>query len=142
MSFFFMSKRFYVDTCIWRDLLEDRSDGLRPLGEFAFQFLINCRKHSCKVLCSEFVIKELEKEFTRAEIDTLFEPFLDLIIFVSFNRKQLDESFSIKTSAHQADILHAIIARDNECVLITRDKHFSFLSDLVKVLSPEEVVFD
>lgn len=135
-------KRFYLDTCIWRDLLENRQSGFAPLGEFAFQFLTNCRKYKCLVFCSEFVLKELENDFSKGEVDDLLAPFLDLLVFVDFIKKQLEESFSIKTNAHQSDVLHAIIARDNECVLITRDKHFDFLENLVKVLSPEEFVFD
>ena len=36
-----MAKKFYLDTAIWRDYFEDRGDGTRPIGEFAFQFLRN-----------------------------------------------------------------------------------------------------
>ena len=35
-----MKRRFYLDTCIWRDYYENRSDNFRPLGEWAL-FLIN-----------------------------------------------------------------------------------------------------
>lgn len=139
-----MFKRFYVDTCIWRDLLEDRRSGFAPLGEFAFQFLNNCIKYNYFVYVSELVIWELEKYFEKSEIRLMFEPFLDIIVFVDFSREQNKEAFILAkqiSGAHRSDIGHAIIARDNECVLITRDKHFDFLSESIKAMAPEEVSF-
>lgn len=30
-------KKFYVDTSVWRDYFEDRSDGIRPFGGVRIQ---------------------------------------------------------------------------------------------------------
>ena len=54
-------KKFYVDTCIWLDFLEDRKDGLKPLGEFAFQFFRNCRRCGCRLGYSEATLFELKR---------------------------------------------------------------------------------
>ena len=37
------------------------------------------------------------------------------------------------------DALHAIIARDNNLVLVTRDKHFENIEDISKHFKPEEL---
>lgn len=140
-----MQKRFYLDTCIWRDLLEDRKSGYSFLGENAFQFLKNCRKFECVVLCSDLVINELRGYFSNSEIDSLLEPFLDLLLFVDYTKEETLEVPLILNKfkgIHFADILHALIARDNNSVLVTRDKHFELLNEIVISLKPEQVRFD
>ena len=138
-----MQKRFYLDTCIWRDLLEDRKSNYSFLGENAFQFLRKCRENDCIVLVSSFVVSELETYFSKEQIFDLFEPFNDITLFVEPSKESIRLAYEIgeKSSAHYSDIVHALIAKENECVLITRDKHFNFLTELVKVLLPEEVDF-
>jgi predicted nucleic acid-binding protein len=140
-----MQKRFYLDTCIWRDLLEDRKSGYSFLGENAFQFLKNCREFGCRVLCSDLVLDELGAYFTEEEVSSMLEPFLDLIEFVDYTK---EETIQVRlvvnkiSGVHFADVLHALVSRDNNAVIITRDKHFDLLSDIVTVLKPEEVHFD
>ena len=34
-------KRYYFDTCIWRDYFEDRKDKFRALGDLAFYLIKN-----------------------------------------------------------------------------------------------------
>ncbi len=140
-----MRKNFYLDTSIWRDYFEDRKDDLRPLGEFAFQFLKNCEKNKWKVLYSELVVYELKKDYSSERIKEVFSSFQDFIIKVKYSDEQILESKilakQIKES-HEADILHAILARDNKAVLVSRDKHFDCLTDIVKIIKPEEIIFD
>jgi predicted nucleic acid-binding protein len=140
-----MQKKFYLDTCIWRDLLEDRKSGYSFLGESAFQFLKSCREHEFRILCSDLVINELNNYFSNEEIDSLLEPFLDLIEFVNYIKEEAIEARLVVNNilgVHSADVLHAIIARDNNAVIITRDRHFDKLSEIVISLKPEEVRFD
>jgi len=139
-----MEKRFYLDSCVWRDLLERRTDRIRPLDEFAFQFLKNCREHRRKVVVSDLVCDELEKYFPKAMIDGLFDGFSDLLIFVKTDDLALKEASSCKSKykgAHFEDILHALIAKANGCAVVTRDRHFFSLFELVEVFLPEEVPF-
>ncbi len=140
-----MQKRFYLDTCIWRDLLEDRKSGFSFLGENAFQFLRKCREFNCSVLCSDLVLDELGAYFTEEEVSSLLEPFLDLIEFIDYTKEETFEVPLILNKfkeIHFADVLHAIVARDNNAILVTRDKHFELLSGIVISLKPEEVRFD
>lgn len=139
-----MAQKFYVDTAIWRDYFEDRRDGLRPLGEFAFQFLKKCRENQCKPLYSEPVLFEL-KDFPKKWTEELFFSFNDLLIKVSTSKKQMTEAKQLSKQRNIPfnDAFHAVIARDNSAIVVTRDAHFfEELSDIVKAQVPEEIIFD
>ena len=140
-----MQNRFYVDTCIWRDLFEERKGGLVPLGEFAFLFFKNCVKYKCIIVISSFVLFELKKAFSQNDINSSLEPFLDVIEFVDISYNKIERLFLKQGNiigVHNEDITHALIAKEFNCVLITRDKHFDSLVGIVSVLAPEEVDFD
>jgi len=38
------------------------------------------------------------------------------------------------------DALHAVLARDNKAIMVTRDKHFDELLDITKYKKPEEII--
>ena len=137
-------KRFYLDTSIWRDYFEDRRDSLRPLGEFAFRFLKNCGNHRCEVLYSCLVVQELRSFYSEEAIKGIFLPFINFLKEVPISGKQISEagkiSFSVQ-GTHIKDALHAILARDNEAVMVTRDRHFDALADFVEVAKPEDIYF-
>lgn len=38
------------------------------------------------------------------------------------------------------DALHAILARDNNAIMVTRDKHFLGLADIAEVKKPEDLI--
>lgn len=91
-----MRKRYYLDTSIWRDYFENRTDRFRPLGEWAFLFIKKAVQNS------------------------------DLILYsgcLAFG-----------------DTLHTILARDNKAIMVTRDKHFYKLKDVVCIKKPEELI--
>ena len=52
---------YYLDSCIWIDFIENRFDGLNPLGEYAFLFLKKCEKDNDTILYSQHIIVELEQ---------------------------------------------------------------------------------
>ncbi len=140
-----MAKKFYLDTAIWRDYFEDRGDGIRPLGEFAFQFLKNCEKKGCKVLYSGVVVHELKRDYSDERIKQVFSSFERFLEIVPISNDQYLEAKKlsrIKTESHESDILHVILARDNKAVLVTRDFHFDTLRDIVEIRAPEEITFD
>lgn len=139
-----MAEKFYLDTAIWRDYFEDRKDGIRPLGEFAFQFLKNCEKKACKVLYSSLVVQELKSDYSQERIAEVFSSFRHFLVDVPISNEQIAEARKIASSvkeAHLKDIMHAILARDNCAVMITRDKHFDALMHLVEVSKPEDIHF-
>jgi len=139
-----MAQRFYLDIAIWRDYFEDRRDGLRPLGEFAFQFLKNCEKKGCRVLYSGLVVQELKSDYSRERVAEVFSSFKHFLVKVPISNEQISEarriSLSIKETHHK-DVIHAILARDNCAVMITRDRHFDDLTNFVEVAKPEDIHF-
>lgn len=48
--------------------------------------------------------------------------------------------FHWKGEYQKVNALHAIVARDNGLILITRDNHFRVLQDISKYYKPEELI--
>lgn len=139
-----MQRRFYLDTSIWRDYFEDRSDGVRPLGDLAFQFLKTCEKRRCTIFYSELVIRELRKDYSEEKIAQVFSSFGKFLAIAKISQEQQLEAqrlARLKPGSHESDILHAILARDNNAALITRDFHFECLKDIADIRAPEEADF-
>ncbi len=139
-----MGGRFYLDTAIWRDYFEDRSDGTRPLGEFAFRFLQDCRNAGAEVIVSDIVALELKKRFSEAQIKEVFSSFTDIIRNVTANARQVSEAREEWIKRNKAlpfkDVLHAVIARHHKAVLVARDRHFfELLAAIAKAEKPEDI---
>lgn len=141
-----MARRFYLDTAIWRDYFEDRGDGTRPIGEFAFQFLRKCCENDAVVFVSDAVVLELKIRFSEEQANEIFSSFESVIRRIETSGKQVSEARAEWRKRNKAlpfrDVLHAIIARDNQAVLIARDKHFfDQLASIVEVQKPEDIDF-
>ncbi len=135
-------QKFYLDTNIWLDYFENRSDGLRPLGEFAYQFLKNCVKFHCEIHYSDFTLYELNNKLSENKFLESIEFIKENIIFIKSTKEDWIESqkLSKEINLHSADALHLTLAKKNNCILITRDKHFESI-DLIEIKKPEEVIF-
>lgn len=138
-----MIKRYYVDTSIWMDLVEDRSGyNDEPLGAYALKLfvLIKAKKH--KLFISDLLIKELESNYSIEEINGMILPFRNIMEKIFATEKQIDEAKKIagERSLPPGDVLHAIVARDNSLILVTRDKHFNELKDITKHYKPEDII--
>ncbi|MDD5163940.1 MAG: PIN domain-containing protein [Candidatus ainarchaeum sp.] len=138
-----MHKKFYIDTSIWRDYFEDRKDNIRPLGEFAFQFLKKCLKEKVTIIISNIVMKELKKYFSGQQVQTMLQEFSGIIVETKHTKKQEEEALNLlekfRQQSHLADIIHAIIARDSKAILVSRDKHFAELN-IIETRLPEELL--
>ncbi|HZX20503.1 MAG TPA: PIN domain-containing protein [archaeon] len=137
-----MARRFYPDTSVWRDYFEDRKDNVRPLGEFAFRFLRKCQENQWIILVSGEVEKELLAYYSQKRVEEIFSNFHDIIRNVEESRRQVSEAISFSRKTKKAfpfsDILHSIIARDNNAILVSRDRHFAEIG-IVECVLPEEV---
>lgn len=139
-----MHPNYYVDTCIWRDYFEDRADGMRPLGAFAFQFLDGCLQRNIPLITTDNVIRELRKYYSAHRINQVFQSYISIIRTVEVTKMDWDEAKRLsrtRVESHLEDILHAVVARNHGCILITRDKGFDSLRDVIPVQKPEEVTF-
>ena len=136
--------KFYLDTSIWIDYYENRSDRFRQIGEWALQFLKIVIKNNWIVIYSELITYELLKIFSQEEIIKIFSILADrgLLKEVNINYIQRKEAaiLSKEINVPFGDALHAVLARDNKAILITRDKHFLELLDIAYVKKPEDLI--
>lgn len=137
-------KRFYVDTNIWLDFALDRKDNIRPLGELAFQFFKKCIRNRWRVLYSGLVEEELGRKLSLKEIrERCFHIISSegLLVKVELPKEEEYEAEKIckAEKVPLADAIHALIAKDNKAIVISRNFHFAALSKIVKVALPEEI---
>ena len=72
----------------------------------------------------------------------MLQPIKPILIFVESTEKQIGKAkdLALKRDIPKRDALHSLIARDNKAILITLDKHFQKLLDIIKPKSPKELV--
>ncbi len=135
-----MVVKFYLDTSIWLDLYEKR--GIH--GEYAFQLLQKILLEDHIIIVSDVIVKEFKRlDYNYDQIEALFSSVKsDNIQRIHIVKKQLEEAKSIarKRNIPQGDALHAILARDHEAILISRDKDFQKVRDIVKIALPEDLM--
>jgi len=138
--------KVFVDTNIFLDYYLDRKDNIRPLGEFAFNFINESIKCKYDVLICEISIIEL-KNYLGLDRKQVFDRILkaliekDKLTVLDYSENQFKESlhFSKKYGIPKADALFAILARDNNAILLTRDYHFEIFNKIIKISKPEEL---
>lgn len=138
-----MTERYYLDTSIWIDLYENRKGyNDEPLGNFAWKLFRRIIKSGNKLAITDITIRELERYYTLEEINGMVKPFEWLIEKVFTTSAQREEARRISKCRNLPnwDALHAVIARDNNLILITRDKHFLRLNDITICYKPEEII--
>lgn len=137
-------ERYYFDTAIWIDYYENRSDRFRPLGDWAHQLIGNILEKRDTILYSEMLIKELETLYTKESIEKIFEfvKMADILLKVNISKNQLEKAaiLSKQRNVPFGDVLHALLAQDNNAIMVTRDKHFMELLDIVEVKKPEDLI--
>lgn len=71
-----MAERYFIDTSIWIDFYEDRI-GYKdePLGEYAFKLLAKIKAKESRIVISDFLVRELETQYTIEQINGIFKPF-------------------------------------------------------------------
>ncbi len=132
-------EKFYLDACIWRDYFENRSDRFRPLGEWALRLIKKIKDERGLFVISDHLLRELKMKDVTELMNII--SYKSIIIIrcnhIQFKEaKRLSKIFNIP----RGDALHAILARDNDALLITRDKHFYELQDYVEINKPEDLI--
>jgi predicted nucleic acid-binding protein len=82
----------------------------------------------------------LESKYSVEEINGMFAPFQ--VERISSTETERDEAkrIAVKKKIPRGDALHAIMARDNNLILITRDKHFRQLETISVHYKPEDII--
>ena len=138
-----LQKKFYLDTAIWIDFYEDRKGYYNePIGLFAFQLLALIKSKNHKIAISDLSLRELETKYSREQVVGIIRPFENIIEKVTVSKEEKEEAKKIAKERNlpRGDVLHAIIARDNDLILITRDNHFRKICDISKHYKPEEII--
>ncbi len=138
-----MSEKYYIDTCIWKDYLENRSDKFRPLGDWALRLINKIIKEDGLFIFSDHLIIELEKQYSAEKINDLLGIIPNkLVNKIETKEEQAKEALYLKNKLNIpfGDALHAVLARDNNAVLVSRDKHFYELTKEVSIAKPEDLI--
>jgi hypothetical protein len=131
--------RYYVDTAIWRDYLENRHDRFRPLGDWALDFFKKAEERGDELLASKMVVLELKRAHTDSGIDDMMVTFKVRFVEAPPGLFAFAHRLARARAIPEADALHALVARREDAVLVTRDKDFIEVLDLVDVRKPEEL---
>ncbi|MFH2020418.1 MAG: PIN domain-containing protein [archaeon] len=137
-----MAEKYYLDTSIWMDYYEDRKDPSEDIGEYAFKLLCKLLASKSRIIVSSFSLRELEVAYSLDTIRGLARPFEKQMEKVDVSEEQREEAKKIADvrKVPKGDVLHAILARDNKAILISRDKHFQLLKDICEVAKPEDFI--
>ncbi len=129
-----------VDTNIYIDFLGKRRYW-RAAQRF-FNDTVSC-KH--KIFIIDKIIRELERNEIVNEFYETIEFELNKknkLEFISFSRKDVEEAFKLSRLKNIpfVDTLIAIVAKNNNLIVVTRDKHFFLdLAEIISVYKPEEL---
>lgn len=132
--------KLYVDTNVWLDHLENRSDRIRPLGEFAFSLFKRALECEHELVISDFALEELSR-FTSIDsvqqIFWLFKKSKKLVVVKALS----EDKVMARHRSNFPDALHAIIARREQCdYIVTRNiEDFIPFFDLIQPILPENV---
>ena len=132
---------FYWDANIWLDIYEKRGYA----NEVATQLLKKIIIIDGVIFYSDLVVDELKKvgysQYEINQILSIAKP--DHLKRVHIYKKQIDEAREVarRQDVPEADALHAILARDNQFTLVSRDqKDFPRLRYIWPVKLPEELI--
>ena len=80
--------------------------------------------------------------YSRYDLDILLSPLHSHIAHIVATKKEFKRAKDIskKRDIPLADAFHAIISRDHHAIMITRDRHFELLKDIVKSDKPEDII--
>jgi len=136
-------KRIYIDTNIYIDYFDGRSDGLRPLGDFAYELLRRTFQCEFLIMISPLVLEELKFNTYKNKAIKLIDELKEknkVISAIETREDRQKAKFIVKQrKTGFNDTLHAVIAsRMGADYLVTRNiMHFSKLNDLIDVCYPE-----
>lgn len=138
-----MMETYYFDTSIWLDFFECRNEQHLQKGDLAHQLLNKIVHDNAKIVYSDHVLFELKTlGYASFEIELMFNPLRPILLFVEATRKQIGKAkdLALKRGIPKGDALHALIARDNNAIMVTLDRHFKELIDIVEPKRPDELM--
>lgn len=138
-----MTEKFYFDTSIWLDFLENRDEPNFPKGMWAKKLIKKIIKEGNRILFSDNNFLELiNNGYLEFEIEEFLSTLKPIIIPIEATEKEIGKAKDLaqKRDVPKRDALHALIARDNNSTLITLDNHFRKLTDITFPHSPKKFI--
>ena len=135
-----MTLKIYCDTNIYIDYFDERTDNIRPLKDFAFNFFSKGWNCEFKLIISDWLLKELKNHLTGEQIEEIFGEFRkkDKLISIEEEKGDREKAKSI-SKENWDDALHAILANKSKAdYLTTRNiKDYAGCENLVQIVFPE-----
>ena len=138
-------KKYWFDTCIWRDFYEDRfSRSGNPLGSYATNAFMKVIKNKSLIFYSDAIIYELKRNYDKEEICEMLNVLLvvGVLAWVDITDEEYLEAEEICAlkGLPLADCLHAVQSRNCGAILVSQDKHIiDSLYGIVEVKRPQEL---
>lgn len=135
--------KYYLDTSIWLDLLEDRNEQGLPKGEYAEKLIEKIISKDGRIILSSIVTEELIKYgYNDSYLLELLKPLRRIIIYEKANDKHSGRALDLarRRNLPRLDALHALLAKENKALIISRDAHFKQLNDIAKCKKPENLI--
>ena len=131
----------YLDTCIYLDYWQGRTDRLRPLGEFAFQLIRGAIQCEFEIVVSDWVIEELEHHIRKKELNEILKPLREAEKTVQAFKTKKDMDKARQLSSNWRDALHIVLAENAGAkYLVTRNMDdFSRIPSSIETVFPENI---
>jgi len=114
-----------------------------PKSDWANKLVAKIIRKGDFILYSDMVLIELENEgYSSFDIENLFFIIEQNLIFVESTNAEIKRAkdLALKRDIPKGDALHALIARDNNSILVSLDNHFQLLKDIAKIKKPQELI--
>ncbi len=134
---------YYLDTSIWLDFFENRDEPNFPKGTWARELVNKIIKEGDKILFSDNNMLELINiGYSEFDIQGFLQQLKLIILFVESTEREIGKAKDLaqKRNVPKRDALHALIARNNNAILITLDNHFKKLINIIRHHSPREFI--
>ncbi len=131
---------YYFDASIWLDIFEEREESYLNKYKSIRKLLKHIISYGETIFYSGVVFNELIRlGYTKYELYQLFKPYRPYLIYVWYTNHHYGRArdLALKRNLPLSDALHAFLARDSKCILVSRDKHFQQLRDIIVTKSPE-----
>jgi len=135
--------KYYFDTSIWLDLLEDRNEWGLPKGEYAEKLLVKIISKNDRIVLSDIVAEELVKYgYTDYHLPDLLKALQKIILYEKAGEKHSRRALDLarRRNLSRLDALHALLAKETKAVVVSRDTHFKQLNDIARCKKPEELI--
>lgn len=124
---------YYLDTCIWLDLCYQREPYYLQVRR-SIDIIIS---NQSNIFYSDIIKNEFKQlGLFDSEIDFMFQMIPKILLKrVHIYDQQIEEAHKLAKirNVPKKDALHAILARDNNAVLLTKDHDFERLKDIATV---------